>query len=78
MMNQYDRRSALKKSILTVGALFAGQTFCYAKTYLTGDQAQQLIFPGKKFTQMNVSLSRSQMKAIKSASKVRVRHSKLN
>jgi Na+-translocating ferredoxin:NAD+ oxidoreductase RnfG subunit len=78
MMGQYNRRSALKKSLLTAGAFFAGQGFSYAKTFLTGYQAQQLIFPGKKFSKQDVILSKAQIKAIKFASKVRVHHSKLN
>ena len=77
-MNQHGRRFVLKKGILTVGAFFTGQGLCYAKTYLTGDQARQLIFPSKNFTKVNVVLSKAQMKAIKSAAKVRVHHSKLN
>ena len=77
-MDHFDRRTALKTSLLTAGALVAGQRFSYAKTYLTGKQAQQLIFPGKRFSKKNVVLSKEQIKAIKKASKVRVHHSKLN
>jgi FMN-binding domain len=52
-----------------VGAATPG----YATTYLTAEQAQQAIFPGAKFTPANVRLTPEQMKAIESASGVRVR-----
>ena len=45
----------------------------YAMVYLSAEQAQQAIFPGAKFTPANVHLTPEQMKAIETASDVRVR-----
>ena len=46
----------------------------FAVTYLTAEQAQQEIFPGKSFTVMPVTLTAAQRKAIEQQSKVRVRN----
>jgi hypothetical protein len=44
-----------------------------ANTYLTVQQAQQAIFPGASFTQLNITLAPAQQKNIESRSGVRVR-----
>jgi FMN-binding domain len=44
-----------------------------ANTYLTVQQAQQAIFPGASFTQLNITLTPDQQKNIESRSGVRVR-----
>ncbi len=75
MMN---RRNLLKTSLFTAGAWVTCQNTSYAKTYLTSEQARKLIFPGKSFKKVQVTLTKAQMKAIKSASRVRVHHSNLN
>jgi Na+-translocating ferredoxin:NAD+ oxidoreductase RnfG subunit len=56
--------------IVLVGTTTAG----YATTYLTVEQAQQAIFPGKKMTAATVKLTDAQRKAIEKASEVRVRN----
>ncbi len=43
-----------------------------AVTYLTTEQAQKEIFPGKSFTAMPIKLTADQRKAIEQASRVRV------
>ncbi len=46
----------------------------FAVTYLSTEQAQQEIFPGKSFTPAFVTLTAAQRKAIQQQSKVRVRN----
>ncbi len=45
----------------------------FANTYLTVEQAQQAIFPGASFDQLNITLTPDQQKNIESRSGVRVR-----
>jgi Na+-transporting NADH:ubiquinone oxidoreductase subunit NqrC len=62
---------------LTVPALVCGAAPAYAVTYLTLEQAQTAIFPGKKLTPSDVELSREQRKMIEKVSGVRVRNPEL-
>jgi Na+-translocating ferredoxin:NAD+ oxidoreductase RnfG subunit len=55
---------------LPISALVAPSAF--AVQYLTIDQAQRAIFPGKSFTVASVKLTSAQRKAIEQASGVRV------
>lgn len=55
---------------LPISALVAPSAF--AVQYLTVEQAQQAIFPGKSFTAMPVTLTSAQRKAIEKASGVRL------
>ncbi len=55
---------------LPISALVAPSTF--AVQYLTVDQAQEAIFPGKTFTPAPMKLTTTQRKAIEQASGVRV------
>lgn len=55
---------------LPISALVAPSAF--AVQYLTVDQAQKAIFPGKSFTATRVKLTPAQRKAIEKASGVRV------
>ena len=48
-----------------------------AKTYMSTEQAQQLLLPDKPLSKVDVSLTDNQKKSIQSASKVRVRSKKL-
>ena len=57
---------------LPISALVAPSAF--AVQYLTVDQAQRAIFPGKSFTTAPVKLTSLQRKAIEQASGVRVLH----
>jgi hypothetical protein len=57
---------------LPISALVAPSTF--AVQYLTVDQAQRAIFPGKSLMAMPVKLAQGQRKAIEQASGVRVLH----
>ena len=55
---------------LPISALVAPSTF--AVQYLTVDEAQRAIFPGKSFTAASVKLTPAQRKAIEQTSGVRV------
>ena len=57
---------------LPISALIAPSAF--AVQYLTVDQAQKEIFPGKSFTTASVKLTSEQRKAIEKMSGVRVLH----
>jgi hypothetical protein len=57
---------------LPISALIAPSTF--AVQYLTVDQAQRAIYPGKSFTASPVKLTSAQRKAIEQAGGVRVLH----
>jgi Na+-translocating ferredoxin:NAD+ oxidoreductase RnfG subunit len=70
------------KSFLTVaailGALMAPANYAYSKTYLTVEQAKKVLFNNTSMTQIDVLLTKEQMKSIKKSSKTRVRNSKMN
>ncbi len=65
-------RSEFAFIALPISALVAPSAF--AVQYLTVDQAQRAIFPGKSFTPAPVKLTAIQRKAIEQASRVRVLH----
>ena len=62
---------------LAVPALMCGAVSLPAVTYLTIEQAQAAIFPGKNFTSADVKLTPEQRQAITKASDVRVRNPEL-
>lgn len=66
------RRRAIIQIGAAVGALLAGPL--RAETFLSAEQAQALIFPGKVFKPFPVRLTTDERKAIERASKVRVRN----
>jgi Na+-transporting NADH:ubiquinone oxidoreductase subunit NqrC len=65
-------RSEFAFIAMPVSALIAPSAF--AVQYLTVDQAQRAIFPGRSFTAAPVKLALTQRKAIEQASGVRVLH----
>lgn len=70
-----NRRSFNKQfSLLAVAAVLPFSTV-QAKTYLTIDQARKLLWGNESMEPVEVVLSDAQMRSIKAASKVRVRHS---
>ena len=79
-MNDISRRDFSKilgaLTLLSSGSLIS--TGAQAKTYLTIEQAQKLLWGDTPLTPKSVELSKEQMKAIKKASDVRVRNSKVN
>lgn len=74
-----NRRHLLKGggAIAVLGMVLRPQTV-WAKHYMDSDQARKLIWGEKTFTSHPVTLSKTQMKAIKKSSKTRVRNAKLN
>ena len=66
------RKSEFAFVALPISALIAPSTF--AVQYLTVDQAQRAIFPGKSLAAAPVKLAPAQRKAIEQASGVRVLH----
>lgn len=69
-----DRRQFNKQiSVLALGATLPFSQV-QAKTYLTVEQARKLLWGSESMEPVAVKLSGEQMKSIKSASKVRVRH----
>ncbi len=59
---------------LAVPALACGAVPVHAVTYLSIEQAQTVIFPGKKLTSAAVELTKEQRKAIEKAGGIRVRN----
>ena len=59
---------------MAVPALVCSALPAHAVTYLTVEQAQAAIFPGKKLTPDDVKLTAAQRKAVEKASDVRVRN----
>lgn len=69
-----NRRDFNQKSLLLgVGLLFNTYT-SLAKTYMTAQQAKDVIWPGLVMEPFSVNLSKAQMKTIKENSETRVRH----
>ncbi|MFT6333026.1 MAG: Na+-translocating ferredoxin:NAD+ oxidoreductase RnfG subunit [Lentimonas sp.] len=70
------------KTFLTVasilGALMVPQDYAYSKTYLTIDQAKEVLFENSSMEAIEVFLTKEQMKSIRKSSKTRVRNSKMN
>lgn len=72
-------RRLFNKSLLLGSALvFLPVRYAHSKTYLTIEQAQQLIWGATALTPAPLELSPAQQKAIEQASKVRVRNTKIN
>lgn len=69
------KRSFLKA--VAAGTLLPTQ-ITWAKTYLSIEQAQALLLPGEDLTAQIVTLDKTQMKQIASASKTRVRSNTIN
>lgn len=66
------RRNLLFTSVAPAVAAVA-TPFVYAETYLTEEQAQEVLFPGESFTDATVTLTDAQKKEIAKESGVRVR-----
>lgn len=64
--------------LLLPAAIVAVAAPAYAKTYLTIEQAQQLMFPGATFTQQPLTLTDGQVKAIQEASNTDVLNRQLH
>ena len=69
-------RKFLKTGIL-ITALASNIASAYSQTYLTIEQAREIMWQDMPMTPIEFELSKEQMKSIAKASKVRVRNSKL-
>ena len=73
-----NRREFNFKSIaLGVGLLFGSTKALWAKEYVSVEQAKEIIWPDLEMEPFEVTLTKEQMKAIKKASKTRVRSNKV-
>lgn len=72
------RRRFLKSLVGTIFVISQSQKIAWSKTYLTVDQAREILFPGEQMEKVEVTLDKVQMKAVQKASKTRVRNSQLN
>lgn len=72
-----NRRRFLGVSLAGVLGAFVQPRVVSSETFLTVDQAQDLLFGDQKMELVSVELTPEQMKSIAKASKVRVRRSKL-
>ncbi|MBL4791221.1 MAG: FMN-binding protein [Kordiimonadaceae bacterium] len=77
-MPSFARRSFLKTSLLAAASLvLTVSPKVWAKTYLSIDQARKLIWGDTPMVSTNIVLTKGQRKAIKKASRVRVRSAKV-
>ena len=75
----WPRRVFLKKVGLWTGGLIFSREILWAESYLTLDQAKDVLWgPDIRWQSLKVELTRDQKKSIQKASKVRVRNSALN
>jgi Na+-translocating ferredoxin:NAD+ oxidoreductase RnfG subunit len=72
-----DPKKLLKTSII-VGALTTNSINVNAQTYLTINQAKQIMWQDIAMQKTLITLSKEQMKSISKAAKVRVRNNKIN
>lgn len=78
-MRNLDRRSFVKFGLMATAGLFCTITpKAWAKIYMNADQARRAIWGDTAMSPHPVQLTKAQMKAIKKASRVRVRSSKIN
>ncbi len=70
------RRFCLSSTALLVSTLLPVEKV-FATTYLTPDEAKQVIWGDETMTSHNVTLTKAQMASIKKSSKTRVRHTAL-
>jgi len=73
-----ERRKFIKGTLACVTGLYLGSNLAYAETFLTVDQARNVLWPHETgWKAITLDLTREQMKSISKASKVRVRTSRL-
>ena len=69
-----NRRKFNHQALLLSAGLVLGGQKVFAKTFLTAEQARQVIWPDLEMQHFEVKLTKPQMKSIKQASKTRVRN----
>lgn len=73
----FNRREFLSRSAVAIGG-FVLFSHVRAETYLSIEQARQLIFPGVEFQAVAITLSDEQEKLIEKSAKTKVRNHELN
>jgi hypothetical protein len=76
-MRRLNRRGFVGHALLLGGGMVVLRGV-QARTYLTLEQAQALIFPGQALRPVPVELTSAQVKAIAAASRTRVRNPRIN
>jgi Na+-translocating ferredoxin:NAD+ oxidoreductase RnfG subunit len=71
------KNSLLLKSLIMAGVISITPVTTFAETYLTKDQAQQVLWQKNAMTKIDVILTKEQMKSIAKSSSVRVREAKM-
>jgi len=71
------KNNLLFKSLIIAGVISITPVTTFAETYLTKDQAQQVLWQKNDMTKIDVILTKEQMKSIAKASDVRVRDAKM-
>lgn len=78
MQHTQSKRRFLKSAAYsTLAAIGVPLAPAWAKVYLSAEQAKQILFPDTELEPVAISLTKEQSKAIKKASKVRVRQADL-
>lgn len=73
-----QRRNFLKGLMMSVAGLSLPVKMAYAKQFLTIEEAQRIIFPGKALIKIPVTLTEAQEELIEEKSDIRVRNHKMN
>ena len=77
-MNSNRAKSFFSIATILGSLITTPQDYAYSKTYLTINQAKQVLFEGLKMESVDVTLTKEQMKSIRQSSKTRVRDSRMN
>ena len=72
------RRDFVKRLVIGAAGLTLTPKFAFAKTYLSVEQAQKILWKDAKLTPFPITLSEQQAEMIEDASDIRVRNLKIN
>lgn len=72
------RRNFIKSTLLGLAGFTLVPKMAFSKTFLTIEQAQQILFKGQKLTSFKVNLTEAQAESIEEVTDVRVRHLDVN
>lgn len=73
-----NRRRFNSLGSLVIAGIFWPSRILYAETYLTVEQARQVLWNGMSMHAVDILLTRQQMQSIRKAGKVRVRNKRIN
>lgn len=72
------RRKFLQGILVAAAGYALPSKIAFAKTYLTIDQAKDILWPGQALTKVDLTLTEDQEELIEESSDIRVRHLKMN